>query len=81
MRIAIKGSITPSAIEMVRLDHNPSGKDSVTEIKVLAATMISKCQRITCSKRNAETDRCMNEAMRHIEIAAMFAVKGATTES
>jgi len=60
----------------VGLDFNPSGSDTVTQIKELAASLIDLIDDIPSA--DGEIARCKAEAQTGVEAAAMWAVKAAT---
>lgn len=70
----------------VRETFNPTGDEMVRKFKVLTADLIDLCEDYKRTARDAqegttfaEQARCAALAQTHYEIAAMFAVKAATT--
>ena len=63
----------------VRISFNPSNDGEVDILKQIAADFIDRCTSLTTENGASEKNRCISLAQTHAEIAAMFAVKAATT--
>ena len=73
---------TPTlGMRRVRLDFNPSGNATVSDIKQSAADFIDLCHRMADKTKDPEVGRCIALAMTHAEDAVMWAVKAATAPS
>jgi len=65
--------------ERVRADFNPSKSSAVDLIKQQAAKFINTCNALSDKTTDPEVGRCLSIAMTHMETAAMYAVKAATS--
>lgn len=70
--------LSPEAVKLVRADFNPSGDPIVNEIKIVTAYLITLVQEI--AKSNKEAARHAALGVTGYELAAMWAVKAATTD-
>ena len=68
----------PESMALVRASFNPSGKEEVDAIKLLAAALIAE---INAYKANPTTARHASLAITAVEEGAMWAVKAATAGS
>jgi len=73
--------ITPEAVKRARLDFNPSGRDDVARLKLLAAAFYSELERVAQNGVDPSDTTRQHEAITaatHIQAGAMFAVSAAT---
>ena len=63
--------------EFINVDFNPSGDDDVFTMKILAAAFVSECNRLGYSAQ-FKNNR-LQQAVDHMEVAAMLAVKTITS--
>jgi hypothetical protein len=64
--------------KLVRASFNPSASSAVDQIKSACADLITAFDEARATA-SPDAARCYSLAITHIETAAMFAVKGATT--
>jgi hypothetical protein len=65
--------------DRVRIKFNPSANDTVSTMKRKTAELIDMCADMQLHA-SPEVKRLLSLAMTHYETAAMYAVKGATSE-
>jgi hypothetical protein len=70
----------PLGNDRVRMSFNPDGNSLVNKIKGATADLIDVCNAQNDTHDDPEEGRLWSLAMTHYEIAAMWAVKAATTE-
>ncbi len=73
---AVQTAVSSRAAELVRAGFNPSESPDVDRIKMLAAALITECERI--GEDNLSACRHALIAIQAVEEAAMWGVKAAT---
>ena len=73
--------VSESAKIAVNLDFNPSGVKQVDVLKMLAAALITECEKVRDAADGPVQARRASVAITAVEDASMWAVKAATTKS